>query len=44
MRQEGPRGPRVLERQMGTRALIAGVGGGNEGQDQSQIRYPQKSG
>lgn len=31
MRQEGPGGPRVLKRQMGTRALIAGIGGGTGG-------------
>lgn len=44
MRQEGPGGPRVLERQMGTRVLIAGSGEAHEGQDQSQTRYPRKSG
>lgn len=44
MRQEGPGGPRLLERLMGTRALSLGSGEAHEGQDQSQTRYPRKSG
>lgn len=33
MRQEGPRRPQGAGKADGTRALIAGVGGGNEGQE-----------